>query len=343
MPFSSSRILISRMSALGDTILTLPVACALRRHFPDAFLGWVVERRAASVLDGHDCIDEVIILDRGWFTSARGLAAARQQLRKLQFDVAIDCQGLTKSALAGWLSGAGLRIGARGQHGCELSPWLNNHLIQPSASHVVDRSLELLGPLGIARPAVEWRYVIDDSNRHFAHQATQSLGLRDSFAIINPGATWDSKRWEMKRFAAVARYLGQRHRLPSLVVWGNEEEQRLAKEIVAAGGGDAVLAPASDLGQLAALIEAGRLFISSDTGPMHLAVAVGTPTIGLHGATHPEDCGPHGARHRSIQVGMETGSRRQRRRADNSAMLSITAETVCQTCDSLLDRSRDAA
>jgi ADP-heptose:LPS heptosyltransferase len=102
----SPRILISRMSAIGDCILTLPVACAIRRQFPTAYIGWVVEKKSAPMVRDHHAIDAVIELDRGWFTSIKGVREAKQTLLSHDFDTSIDCQGLTKSAMAGYLSGA---------------------------------------------------------------------------------------------------------------------------------------------------------------------------------------------------------------------------------------------
>ncbi len=332
----SPRILIARMSAIGDTILTLPVACALRAHFPNAYLGWVVEGRSGSVVTGHECLDEVFVLERGWFTSARGILNARRQLRGRRFDIAIDCQGMTKSALACWLSGAGQRIGLRGEHGRELSPLFNNHRIQPRKPHVVDRSLELLVPLGIDEPDVQWRFPIDADSQSRMRDVVGRTGLDAGYAVVNPGATWDSKLWEMDRFAQVAKHLGMQHNLPTLVVWGGNREREQAEQIVAGSDGHARLAPATDLVELAALIEGGRLFVSADTGPLHMAVAVGTPSIGLYGATRPADCGPYGSPHVALQVEYQTGSHKERRRADNRCMRLITTKMVCQASDCLL-------
>ncbi len=167
-------------------------------------------------------------------------------------------------------------------------------------------------------------------------QAVERLGLSGGYAVINPGATWASRRWELDRFGRVARYLGEHHRLPTLVVWGSEPERAAAEQIAAESGGHAVLAPPSTLIELAALIEGACLFVSADTGPLHMAVAVGTPSISLHGTTRPEDSGPHGPPHRALQVQYQSGSHTERRRSDNSAMRMITVEMVCQECDALL-------
>jgi ADP-heptose:LPS heptosyltransferase len=329
------RILISRMSAVGDTILTLPVACALRERFPQAYLGWVVEPRPSEVLHGHECLDVVITLPRGWFRKLSGVIEARRKLKPHRFEFSIDCQSRTKSSLACWLSGAKTRIGCRGKYGSELSPYFNNLLIEPQSTHLTDRSLELLSPLGIVEPPVQWKYPLSADADQWASEITQRLGVRDGYAVINPGASLDARRWEMCRFGCVAQHLGERHKLPSVVVWGNEREEKWAREIVATSAGHATLAPATDLTTLAAIIKHGRLFVSGDTGPLHLAVAVRTPSVALHGVTRPENSGPYGTPHIAIRVLNDKGSQ-QHSPTDNSAMLLITSERVCCECDRML-------
>ena len=149
----SPRILIVRLSAIGDAIQTMPVACALRERFPEAFLAWAVEERAGTLLRGHEALDELIVLPRGWLKSPGGVWRLRRRLRDFRFDVAIDVQSLTKSAVLAWLSGARRRIGFGNPGGRELSKWLNNERVDPKATHVVDRYLELLRPLGIESPS----------------------------------------------------------------------------------------------------------------------------------------------------------------------------------------------
>lgn len=337
------RFLIARMSAIGDTVLTLPVACALRHEYPNAYIAWVVERKSSAMVLNHPCLDDVFTLERGWFASGRKRRALRARLRACNFDVSIDCQSVTKSAFACWLSGAALRIGCRGKYGAEFSTLLNNHLLEPTSSHLTDRSLELLKPLRIVAPPVQWNLSTDETAETAAAHMLAAMGLTSSFAIINPGATWNSKLWEMKRFAAAARYLGVSHALRTLVVWGDEQELVAAKNIVDAASPHAVVAPRTSLQELAAIIRRGRLFVSSDTGPLHMAVAVGTPSIGLYGATRPEDCGPYGEPHRALQLRYHAGSRRARRNADNSAMREITVEHVCEAADQLLAKTAKRA
>ncbi len=339
------RLLIARMSAIGDTILTTPVACRLREAFPKAHLAWVVEKKSSRFVDGHPAIDETIVLERGWFTSPRQVLATRQRLLPQRFDATIDCQSTTKSSLACWLTGAGLRVGLRGQYGAELSPWLNNRLVRPRRPHVTDRSLELLQPLGLAAgtepyESVQWRLPTCPG----AEQAVAKWVPSDNengFAVINPGATWDSKLWEMDRFGELARRLGERRKLPTLVVWGGDREHAWAEQIAAASDGWATLAPPTTLQELAALLRQARLVVSSDTGPMHLAVAVGAPTVGLHGVTRPEDCGPYGLPHEAVIKRHQDGTRRARRKADNAAMREITVEDAQRACERVIDRTAD--
>ena len=338
----SPRFLISRMSAIGDTVLTLPVVCALRAQFPDAFIGWVVEEKSSAMVVGHPCVDQVFTLPRRWFLSLKKCRELRKELQSQRFTVSIDCQGNTKSSLACWLSGAKYRVGCRGQYGTELSPYLNNILVLPERPHLTDRSLDLLKPVGITNPEIDWQLPRDETAEHAATNLVDDLSLQGQFAIINPGATWESKLWEMDRFASVARHLGERRGLKSLVVWGSQQELDFATQIVSAADGYAVVAPRTSLKELVAVLRRGTIFISSDTGPLHMAVAVGTPSIGLYGVTRPADCGPYGAPHVGIQMQYESGSRTERRKADNSAMREITVEHVCCECDRVLDASLGA-
>lgn len=336
----SPRILISRMSAIGDCILTLPVACAIRRHLPHAYIGWVVEKKSAPMVRGHRDVDAVIELERGWFTSIAGIREAKSILREHQFDTSIDCQGLTKSAMAGYLAGAKRRIGFAGRHGGEISRLLNNVRVAPVFSHVTDRSLELLIPLEIHSPKVQWKLPLSTSARTWANRWRRTIPAT-RLAVLNPGATWASKAWEAQRFGAVAHYAADRYGYRSVVVWGTFEERLTAEAIVASSGGTATLAPDTDLHHLGALIETADLFISGDTGPLHMAVAVGTETIGLYGATKPGDSGPYG--HTAIQKSYHEGTRTQRRRADNSAMRAITVDDVCEVIDHIEERRQMAA
>jgi heptosyltransferase I len=331
----SPRILIVRLSAIGDAIQTMPVACALRERFPDALLAWAVESRAAALLRGHEALDELIELPRGWLKSPAGVWRLRRRLRDLHFDTTIDVQSLSKSAILAWLSGAKRRIGFGNPGGRELSKWFNNDRVDPKATHVVDRYLELLRPLGIQSPTVRFQVPEHDADRAAADRIIAELGIAGGFAIINPGAGWPSKLWPTDRYAAMARHLETAWRLPTLVVWAGQPEKAMAEQIAAAAPMVSV-SPPTTLPELAAIARRATLFIGSDTGPLHLAAAVGTPCVGLYGPWPAARHGPYGPQHIALQKMFFEGSARARRTAPAIYMQSITTEMVCEACDKLM-------
>lgn len=330
--------MIVRLSAIGDVIHGMPVLSALRDRLPDAMLGWVVEQRAAALLVGHKALDELITVPRGWLKSPSAVWRLRRRLRELRFDTAIDMQGLTKSAVAARLSGATTRIGFGDAKGRELSRLFYNRTVKTTAAHVIDCNLELLGPLGIDRPTVRFDVPEKPQDRAVAERAIDAAGLNDGFAVINPGAGWPSKLWPPERFAAVARHLGAARSLPTLAVWAGDEEHQWAEQIVAGSDGHARLAPPTSLTELAAVVRRARLFVGSDTGPLHLAAAVDTPCVGLFGPMPAERNGPYGPAHVAIQKVRFEGTSRQRRNAPKEVMEAITVEDVCKGCDRILDR-----
>ncbi|HTU24354.1 MAG TPA: glycosyltransferase family 9 protein [Pirellulales bacterium] len=334
------RILIVRLSAIGDVVHGLPVLCALRDALPKAQLSWMVEGRGADLLAGHLALDEVIAVRRRWLKNPRAVWKAWRRLRG-RFDVTIDLQGLSKSAIAARLSGARQRIGLAAPDGREISPWLNNVLVRPTATHVIDRNLELLAPLGIRPKTVRFNLPERPADGQRAEQTISGAGATARCVLLNPGAGWPSKLWPAERFAAVAEYLGRVHGLVSLAVWAGEAENAAARRIVSRSGGWAKIAPPTSLTELAALARRAQLFVSSDTGPLHLAAAVGTPCVGLFGPMPGERNGPYGGKHVTIQVARLTGTSRERRGADNATMLAIDVPRVTAACDAILSRRRD--
>jgi ADP-heptose:LPS heptosyltransferase len=250
--------------------------------------------------------------------------------------VAIDAQGLTKSGVAAWLSGARRRIGFRGLDGRELSPVLTNEGVRPTACHVVDRNLELLGPLGVVRPPVRFDVPVSAAEVRSAVELVRCAGLNGAFAVVNPGAGWPSKLWPPHRYAAVADHLMSAHRLPALVVWAGDAERQMAETIVSRADGGAVMAPPTNLRELASLLSSARLFVGSDTGPLHLAAAVGTPSVGLIGPMPSDRNGPYGPQHRAVQVMPPERMARRNKRTCRQAMLVIEVDHVVRACDELL-------
>lgn len=332
----SPRFLIVRLSALGDVIQGLPMACALRERFPDAFVAWAVQRPADQLLEGHEAIDRVISLPRGWLKSPAGVWRLRRMLRELRFDVALDGQGLSKSAVLARLSGAPRRIGFGPPWGRELSRWLNTECVDTRDMHIIERNLRLLRPLGIEAPAIRFLVPEHASDRQAAQQMLVRAVGALPFAMISPGAGWASKLWPTARYAAVASHLGTAHGLATLVTAGTEQERELARRVVADAPGHARLAPPTTLAELAAVARRARIFIGSDTGPLHLAAAVGTPCVGLYGPWPGHRHGPIGPPHILVQKAQFSGTTRQRRAAPKELMEAIAVADVCEACDRIL-------
>lgn len=335
------RILICRLTAIGDSILTLPMLCALRRNFPRSYIAWAAQPPTSELLAEHSCLDEVIEVPKGFLKSPRALLRLRKTLREGDFDVTLDPQSLFKSALAARLSGAPQRIGFAAPLGREFSTWLNNTRIARGAEHIVDHHRELLTPLGVRLGPVEFRVPLQEPASSKIAQWREAAGL-GRFAVLNPGAGWPSKVWPCERFADTARELGERFQLPSVVTWAGRKEGRWAEQVVARSGGHAIQAPATSLLELAALLRQARLFLGSDTGPMHLAAAVGTPCAALFGPTSPADCGPYGSQHIVIQRSHTPyGLLGRRRRRSNRDMCAIQVRDAVEAVERLLRRTAE--
>ena len=335
-------ILITRLSHIGDCVLTLPMLDRIKQVYPDSKIIWAVETPTQQLLSLVAEIDHIVEVPKNWMSNWRHWLSLRKEFRRLKIDVAIDPQGITKSAALGWISGAKKRLGLRGRWGRELSTWLNNHLVETKSSHIVDRSVELLSGLTNAcqkhlqEQGCEFSMPVCSDSQTKIDQwlaKTQVGGVSDgNFVLVNPGGSWASKRWEVDRFGEVATQLKNQLGLSSVVVWAGDEEQQMAERIVEVSAGAAVIACPTTLRELAALAKRASFFVGGDTGPMHIATAVGTPCVGLYGTTRPEESGAYGTQHVALQKWYQAGTCRQRRSAANDAMRDITVADVVQNC-----------
>jgi lipopolysaccharide heptosyltransferase I len=293
-----SRFLLVRLGALGDIVHAIPVAAALRRRFPSARIDWLVSAKHREILDLVPVVDRrLVVNDRGGARSGMSLVAAIRELRAARYDAALDLQGLVKSALIARGSGARRVIGFAAPHLREPlarvfytevhDPGGDRMLDRGDPRHVIRLNLGLLRALDLTTDRVE--FPLEAGGSEVASRAAERAGGR--YALLNPGAAWPNKRWPPPRFAAVAAALRDRHGLRSIVLWG-PGEQDLAEEIVAGAGGAAILSPPTSIADLVALARGAVVMVSGDTGPTHLAAAVGTPLVGLYGPTRPERNGP---------------------------------------------------
>ena len=280
--------------------------------------GWVVEEREASLVDGHPDVDAVVRVDTRRLAAppatrrpapvcraGRGRAVASSRLRALDLDVAIDAQGLLKSGAIAAATGARMRIGF-GAGFCReraSAAFTHRHVIPPPAArHVVDQYLALLRPLGLGPDAPEFRVATwPEANRRMeGWLAGRGLKPGDRVVLLNPGAGRADKRWPAAAFRAVASGLVAEAGAAAVIVWGPGEREQA--DAIADGLGPAVaVAPPTDLHELAALLRRATLVVAGDTGPLHLAAAVGTACLGLFGPTAARRNGPYGARHRSLE------------------------------------------
>lgn len=329
------RIMILRLSAVGDTILSMPILCELRRRFPESKIAWVVGQGAADLLRGHQDLDQLLVLSKKDSASPGAYLRFLNQVRAWRPDTTIDAQGLTKSAWIGRTSGAKLRIGMSKSEfeGRELSTWLNNNLVTPCNEQVVLRGLELLKPLGIEDPMVQYKVPRYLETIESVDRKLRELHAAGPWGIINVGAGWPSKIWPTDRYAAIARHLGQRWGLPSWIAWGGPQERTIAQELEQTSDGWAKMMPQTSLVELAEWVRRAKLFVGSDTGPMHLSVALDIPTIALIGPMPAERVGPLGAMHATVQIDRLSEKERSQRKTDLRPMLSIQIEHVQAACD----------
>jgi heptosyltransferase I len=289
------RILIVRTSALGDVVHALPVLTALRRHLPEAKIGWVVEEGMAPVLTGHPDLDELLVVRlRKWRRlSAQGmreLGGFFSALDRFAPEVVLDLMGNHKAGVISALTLADRRIGYARRYRREPSSavWISEP-VAPRGTHAVDRMLSLLDALGLPPEPADF-----GPEKLFREEPAAAREIPEPFVLLHPGAGWANKRYPPAWWGEAARLLRERTRLPTWVAAArNEEELAAGVEATSAGAARAVSAP--DLPMLAALIRRARLVMGGDSGPTHLAQALGTPVLMLMGPTDPERHGPYGA------------------------------------------------
>jgi ADP-heptose:LPS heptosyltransferase len=206
---------------------------------------------------------------------------------------------------------------------------------------VVDRNLHLLSALGIQTGHTAFDMPRWPVSRLRMQEWIASLRQPHAPALINPGAGWPSKIWPTDRFAAVARELDRRG-VPSIVVWGGDAERDAASRIVAGSSGAAIMAPPTTLQDLGELCRLARVFISSDTGPLHLAAAVGTPCVGLFGPVPAKRNGPYGPGHRTVEPAVSLRPAWADRKTDRVAMDAIDVDSVVAATTAVLARSAAA-
>jgi heptosyltransferase-1 len=342
------RYLLVRLGALGDIVHAIPVAAAIRRAFPTAGIDWLVSAKHRDILDLVPVVDRrLVVVDRRDNVHGRGtsLVAAIRELRKNRYDVVFDLQGLVKSALLARASGAARVIGfssaylrepiARAFYTEVHDPGRGGMYAAGETSHVVQMNLGMLEHLGITAGVPE--FPIEETVSPVAAQTIGQLAGR--YMVLNAGAAWPNKRWPPQRFGALARELREREGLMSLVAWGPGEEM-LADEVVRSAGGAAIRSPRTSIGDLVALLRGAAVMVSGDTGPTHIAAAVGTPLVGIYGPTRPSRNGPWAVRDITVSRADTCECHHLRRcRRETMCLLDIGVDEVADAVSRRLSSS----
>jgi lipopolysaccharide heptosyltransferase I len=334
-------ILIIRTSALGDIVHSLPVLTALRRHLPGARIGWVVEETFAPLLAGHPWIDELLpVRLRVWRRSPGSRRTLRETssflgaLRSFRADVGLNLMGNHKGGILCALSGARRRVGLERPARREPSSVLwDTQTAAPRGRHAVERALSSIGPLGLPpEPA-------DFGGEHLYPErdsATRS-GEDAPFCLLHPGAAWGNKLYPPERWAAVARQLAEATGLAIRVALSpSPAEQKLAARIVELAEGSAQTIDAMDLPTLVRLSRRARLVLGGDTGPTHLAHALGTSVLCLMGPTDPERHGPYGHPERALASALPCSFCYRRFESTKACLLALRPADVVERAEAIL-------
>ena len=283
-------ILIVRLGALGDIVHAIPAAAALRRAFPSARIDWLVDAKHREILELVEPIDRIISLEQ---PNLGGWIGVTRELRRTRYDAALDFQGLMKSAVLARASGAARVLGFSIWHLREKGarPFYSESL-EPARDaahgHVIFKNLRLIEGLGVTDAALDFPL---RRSRSAALDAIRAQAGDRPFALINPGAAWPNKCWYSDRFGELAAFLSEVRGLVPFVLWGPGEEGT-AHVVAESANGLARVAPRTTITDLVEICRSAALMVSGDTGPLHIATAVGTPVVSIFGPTDPVRNGP---------------------------------------------------
>lgn len=344
------RLLIVRLSAMGDVIHTLPAAQALREAFPSSEIGWLIEERWAELLCAPgaprrgprsaqrplaDWVHTVKLRDwpKALFTisTLQQIAKVWNDIRSVGYDVAVDLQGAIRSAVLARCSGARVIYGAAEPRESPASLWYTRRVIAKGA-HVIEQNLSVASAVAqrkMSVPSVKLPHD-PDTERRIAGRLAEA-GVRD-FAILNPGAGWGAKRWPAERYGRVARALAE-HGVQSFLNCGpGEEDLAREAEVVSSGAARAIHCSISEL---IALTRRARVFVGGDTGPMHLAAALQIPVVAIFGPTDPARNGPYGTRSIVLR-NPASATTHARRMQPDEGLLEIGVDAVVDAARRLL-------
>ncbi len=330
-------ILIVKLSAIGDVIHTIPSLSALRRHYPDAHITWVVEEAASDLILGHPDLNRVIVSRRKrWIRDLSGNRRAavweemRQFFRELRdrpYDLVIDFHGLFKSAAVVFFSGGRRKLGYDSMQ--ELSGLFYSEKIpEDRGRHAVDRYLDFLRYLGADPGAPQFVVPVDEGNRARARNllAEAGIGRGIGFVAVSPQALWTTKLWEDEKFARLCERIALGLKRPVVFTGSDAEAVERIRGLMRVPS--ASLAGRTTLRDLACVYREAALLVTTDSGPMHLAAAMQTPVVALFGPTDPKRTGPYGDGHVILRREMPCSPCFAKKCDTRQCMMEISADEV---------------
>ena len=356
-PKTDLRVLILRLGAMGDILHALPAVTALRQANPGWFLGWAVEPRWQALLRAESDDDArrnpatMPLVDRlhpvnvkQWASSPlsistlRDIRRVRRKLREAEYEVCVDLQGAVRSAMIGRWAKPERMIGE--EHPREAAArWLFHERVETRGPHVIEQAVEVVSAIANQPLPIVPAYLPRDPVAEAWCDRLLADTDKTHTVILNPGAGWGAKRWPSSRYGQVAAELADLGY--TVVVNAGPEEAHLAADSAHQSGGAAITVHPS-LGELIALTRRASLMIAGDTGPLHLACALGVPVVGIFGPTDPARNGPFGCDFRVLRH-PESKRDHTRRSEPEAGLLTITPEEVIQAATELLGSRQKAS
>ncbi|HBG27029.1 MAG: hypothetical protein A2Y10_04415 [Planctomycetes bacterium GWF2_41_51] len=293
MPEQINKILIIKPSALGDVVQTMPAVCCLKKNFPDSKIHWFIRPEFAPLVENHGCVDDIVIFDRKklgkWWCNLdafREFVRLIKKLRSEKYDLVFDLQGRFRSAIFAWLSGCKIRIGMSGTQ--ELTGFFYTKRVKQSSLHVVDHLLDIVSSICANKENVEFGLKPDLQASSEIKKTLSENGINiNNYAVFVPGASLEEKRWSTENFAALADKIHEKYKC-GIVAAGVNSESPIVENIKQITKVPLLnLAGKTTILQLAALFAGAKMVVSNDTGPGHIASALGMPIVIIYGYTNP--------------------------------------------------------
>ena len=320
------KILIVKPSSLGDIVHSLPFLNAIKSRFPESVIHWVVAKGFKGLLEGHPMIDRLWVINKdSWkkMNNVKGtiseLRTLSQDLKKENYDLVIDLQGLLRSGVITAATRARIRVGFKEAR--EGSRFFYTHKVEGGRDiHAVDRYLKMAAFLGCALTDISFPFPSCCSSADLSRLTSPV----EDYAVLVPGARWTTKRWPPEQFGELASLLP----LSSVVV-GSKSDAGIASEIVSFSKGKAIsLAGETDLMGLIEVLKRARCVITNDSGPMHIAAALGIPVFAIFGPTDAVRTGPYGKGHTVIREEVSCAPCFKKKCDDMRCMKNLSADKV---------------